>query len=80
MGARSTFVTVQVNVAVPVNVPAVAVTAYASLLDRDEALSAGYDWHVPKPVEPNELVDAIANVISVTRTPPSAETPDSAKP
>lgn len=61
-------------------IPAVAVTAYASLHDRDEALSAGYDWHVAKPVEPNELVDAIANVISVTRMPPSAGKANGAKP
>jgi CheY-like chemotaxis protein len=62
------------------NIPAVAVTAYASLHDRDEALGAGYDWHVPKPAEPNELVDAIANVISVRRTPPQSAAPDGAKP
>jgi DNA-binding response OmpR family regulator len=30
--------------------------------DRTRALSAGYDMFVPKPVEPNELIAAIANL------------------
>ena len=34
-------------------IDAVAVTAYASLRERDEALGAGYNWHVAKPVDPD---------------------------
>jgi signal transduction histidine kinase/ActR/RegA family two-component response regulator len=44
-------------------IPAIALTAYASLTDRDQALAAGFTSHVPKPVEPQELAAAIAGVI-----------------
>jgi CheY-like chemotaxis protein len=53
--------------------PAVAMTAYASLRDREQALVAGFDWHVPKPVDPEALVDAIANAISPARPVPPAQ-------
>jgi len=41
-------------------VPAVAVTAYGRVEDRVRLLAAGYNMHVPKPVEPAELVAVIA--------------------
>jgi signal transduction histidine kinase len=44
--------------------PAVALTAYARVEDRLKALTAGYNMHVPKPVEPIELVVVIANLVS----------------
>jgi signal transduction histidine kinase len=40
--------------------PALALTAYASLQDRRRALDAGFDLHLAKPVEPGELVSAVA--------------------
>ncbi|MGI9166559.1 MAG: hybrid sensor histidine kinase/response regulator [Pyrinomonadaceae bacterium] len=43
-------------------VPAVALTAYVRVEDRVRALSAGFNMFVPKPVEPTELVAAIANL------------------
>ena len=43
-------------------IPAVALTAHARLSDRLRALSEGYQMHIPKPVEPAELVLAIANL------------------
>jgi signal transduction histidine kinase/ActR/RegA family two-component response regulator len=43
-------------------VPAVAITAHGSSHDRFEALAAGFQMHVPKPVEPAELVAVVANV------------------
>jgi signal transduction histidine kinase len=42
--------------------PAVAVTAYASAQDRLRALQAGYQNHVAKPVEPEELAIVIASL------------------
>jgi signal transduction histidine kinase len=42
--------------------PAIAVTAYASAQDRLRALQAGYQNHVAKPVEPEELAIVIASL------------------
>lgn len=42
--------------------PAIAVTAYASSRDRDQAIAAGFDSHVAKPVEPADLARAVAIV------------------
>jgi CheY-like chemotaxis protein len=41
-------------------VPAIALTAYASVADRDQALAAGYDLHLAKPVGPADLTRALA--------------------
>jgi CheY-like chemotaxis protein len=43
-------------------VPAVAVTAYGRVEDRVRLLAAGYSMHVPKPVEPAELVAVLATL------------------
>jgi CheY-like chemotaxis protein len=43
-------------------IPAVALTAYASARDRAKALAAGFDVHVVKPVQPDELVAVIAGL------------------
>ena len=43
-------------------VPAVALTAYARGEDRTRSLAAGYDVHVAKPVEPMELLVAVAQL------------------
>jgi signal transduction histidine kinase/response regulator RpfG family c-di-GMP phosphodiesterase len=43
---------------------AVALTAYAGIEDQTRALSAGFQMHIAKPVEPDELVTKIANVVS----------------
>jgi PAS domain S-box-containing protein len=44
-------------------VPAIALTAYARTEDRMKALRAGYQMHVPKPVELAELVAVAASLI-----------------
>jgi PAS domain S-box-containing protein len=44
-------------------IPAIALTAHARSSDRLRALSEGYQMHMSKPVEPAELVLAIANLI-----------------
>ena len=43
---------------------AVAVTAHARPKDRLRALQAGYQWHLPKPLEPAELVSVIASLLA----------------
>jgi PAS domain S-box-containing protein len=42
--------------------PAVALTAYAKEEDRQQALLAGFQSHVAKPVEPDELVAVVASL------------------
>ncbi len=47
-------------------IPTVALTSYVRVEDRARALSAGFSMFVPKPVEPNELITAIANLAEPT--------------
>jgi PAS domain S-box-containing protein len=47
-------------------IPAVALTAFARVEDRLSALAAGFNMHVPKPVEPAELTLVIASLLSHT--------------
>ncbi len=48
------------------NLPAAALTAFARREDRMRALRAGYQTHVPKPVDPAELIAAIAALVNRT--------------
>ena len=48
-------------------VPAIAVTAYARSEDRKRALAAGFQRHLPKPVEPAELVRMVAELATTAR-------------
>jgi CheY-like chemotaxis protein len=43
-------------------IPAIALTAYAGEINEQQALLAGFQKHLSKPVEPDELVQAIANL------------------
>lgn len=43
--------------------PAIALTAYARLEDQQRAKAAGFQKHIAKPVEPQELVKAIADMV-----------------
>ena len=43
--------------------PAIALTAYTRAIDRTRALQAGFNAHVPKPVDAHELVTVVASVI-----------------
>ncbi|MBW4540728.1 MAG: response regulator [Myxacorys chilensis ATA2-1-KO14] len=48
-------------------IPAIAVTAYAGDFNQQQALEAGFQRHLAKPIEPNELVSAIADLIARSR-------------
>jgi CheY-like chemotaxis protein len=42
--------------------PSIALTAYARKEDAERAFAAGYQKHVAKPVEPEQLVSLVANL------------------
>jgi CheY-like chemotaxis protein len=44
-------------------VPAIALSAYAAAEDRHKALLAGFQRHIPKPVDPAHLLAAIATMM-----------------
>lgn len=44
-------------------IPAIALTAYAGEVDQQQALAAGFQQHLPKPVEPEVLLQAILGLI-----------------
>jgi len=45
-------------------IAAVALTAHARPEDRARALQAGFQWHLAKPIDPSELLAAIASLAS----------------
>jgi CheY-like chemotaxis protein len=49
-------------------IPALALTAYARGEDRTQALKAGFNMHLSKPIEPNELVVVLATLVRDHRT------------
>jgi CheY-like chemotaxis protein len=42
---------------------AIALTAYAGEINYQQALSAGFQRHISKPVEPAKLIEVIANLV-----------------
>ncbi len=44
-------------------IPAIALTAYAGEINQQQALESGFQRHLSKPIEPEELVKAIATLI-----------------
>lgn len=52
-------------------IPAIALTAFARSEDRTRAMLAGYQVHLAKPVEPQELIAAVANLAGRTGIPAS---------
>jgi two-component system CheB/CheR fusion protein len=44
-------------------VPALALTGYAAQRDAEAALAAGFDAHVPKPVDPSELAEQMEQLM-----------------
>jgi CheY-like chemotaxis protein len=53
---------------------AVALTGWARSEDRDAAMEAGFQSHVVKPVDPEELVALLARLIAERRAAPVAGT------
>jgi len=51
------------------DVPAAALTAFARAEDRTRALQSGFEMHLAKPVDPGELVAAIARLVRRARLP-----------
>jgi len=47
-------------------IPAIALSAYARIEDRAEAIAAGYQQHAAKPIEPAELAAAVATLAGRT--------------
>jgi PAS domain S-box-containing protein len=48
-------------------IPVVALTAYARSEDRTRALRAGFNMHVPKPIDASELLAVIASIVPAGR-------------
>ncbi len=46
-------------------VKAIALTAYAGEYDQKRAHEAGFQLHLPKPVEPEKLIDAIRRILAI---------------
>ena len=45
------------------DIPAIALTAYAREEDKQQALKAGFDLHLPKPIEPLQLIQSLSQFI-----------------
>ncbi len=45
-------------------VPAIALTAFAAEYDQQQAIAAGFQMHIPKPVEPDTLAAAVVQLVN----------------
>jgi CheY-like chemotaxis protein len=52
--------------------PAISLTAHARNEDRARALAAGFDGHLPKPIEVVALLEAIQARLHAAEAPPAA--------
>ena len=48
-------------------IPAIALTAYAGELDQQQAIAAGFQRHLTKPIEPDQLTLVVATLVGRTR-------------
>jgi CheY-like chemotaxis protein len=48
------------------NIPIVAITAYAMIGDREKCLQAGMNYYLTKPIMPNKLISLLNEIISKT--------------
>jgi CheY-like chemotaxis protein/anti-sigma regulatory factor (Ser/Thr protein kinase) len=58
----------------PKVLPAAALTAYARMEDRSRALMAGFQSHIAKPIDPDELLVVVATLAGRTGGWPGSET------
>ena len=49
-------------------IPAIALTAYAGEVDQQQALSSGFQIHLSKPIDPEQLVNAISALYNSKET------------
>jgi CheY-like chemotaxis protein len=53
--------------------PAIALTAFARSEDRSRAIHAGYEVHLAKPIDPKELLAAVAGVAAGSAPRPGSD-------
>jgi CheY-like chemotaxis protein len=51
-------------------IPAIALTAYAGEYDQKQAITAGFQQHMSKPIDPEKLVQAIAQALTLSGQSP----------
>jgi CheY-like chemotaxis protein len=59
------------------DVPAAAITAYARPEDRSRLLNAGFSIHLPKPVDPAEVLAVVSTLTRFTHRRETPVTPES---
>ena len=53
----------------PSQLAAIALTAYAGAINQEQALKAGFNRHLAKPVEPADLTQAITSLLRQLHSP-----------
>lgn len=46
-------------------IPAIALTAYAGESDRQQALEAGFQRHIPKPIDPDAVIAIVLELVNI---------------
>ncbi|VEP18647.1 Histidine kinase [Hyella patelloides LEGE 07179] len=49
------------------NIPAIALTAYAGEVDKQRSIDAGYQQHIPKPINLTELISVVTIIMQKNR-------------
>ena len=62
------------------HLPAIALTAFVSAADRKRAIDAGFDAHIAKPIEPEELIRVLVHLVTAAAAKRSQSTAPSQPP